>query len=246
MAGGALGLSSGLEYTPGSFASTEELIELSRVAAADGRRLRDPHARRGRQRPRSRGPRPCASPARRPSGSRSPISRSDYAAELAEDRRAHGHAREGQGGGPRFPLRPLSLHRRRHEPVPRSSRSGREKATTEDFIARLKDPALDARLRAALAAQEKGYGSWDRVLISSVGSDKNRAIEGMNVLEAATKAGKAAYEFMRDLLIEESGRVGMITFYGQRGRSQAHPGPPARRDRRGRRGRRALRALEQG
>ena len=36
MAGGALGLSSGLEYTPGSFAPTEELIELSRVAARTG------------------------------------------------------------------------------------------------------------------------------------------------------------------------------------------------------------------
>ena len=36
MAGGALGLSSGLEYTPGSFASTEELVALSRIAARTG------------------------------------------------------------------------------------------------------------------------------------------------------------------------------------------------------------------
>jgi N-acyl-D-amino-acid deacylase len=36
MAGGALGLSSGLEYTPGAFAATEELIELCRVAARSG------------------------------------------------------------------------------------------------------------------------------------------------------------------------------------------------------------------
>lgn len=35
---GALGLSSGLEYDPGSFSSTEELIELARVAAAHGGR----------------------------------------------------------------------------------------------------------------------------------------------------------------------------------------------------------------
>lgn len=38
MAAGALGLSSGLEYDPGSFASTEELVALARVAAADGGR----------------------------------------------------------------------------------------------------------------------------------------------------------------------------------------------------------------
>lgn len=37
---GALGLSSGLEYDPGSFSSTEELVELARVAASpDFRRL---------------------------------------------------------------------------------------------------------------------------------------------------------------------------------------------------------------
>jgi len=35
---GALGLSSGLEYDPGSFSSTEELVELARVAASHGGR----------------------------------------------------------------------------------------------------------------------------------------------------------------------------------------------------------------
>ena len=35
---GALGLSSGLEYDPGSFSATEEVVELARVAAADGGR----------------------------------------------------------------------------------------------------------------------------------------------------------------------------------------------------------------
>ena len=38
MEAGALGLSTGLEYDPGSFSSTEELIELARVAAAHGGR----------------------------------------------------------------------------------------------------------------------------------------------------------------------------------------------------------------
>ena len=38
MEAGALGLSTGLEYDPGSFSSTEELIELAKVAAAHGGR----------------------------------------------------------------------------------------------------------------------------------------------------------------------------------------------------------------
>ena len=48
----------------------------------------------------------------------------------------------------------------------------------------------------------------------------------MSVLEASAKAGKTAYDFMRDLLVEESGRVGMISFYGSEDilkRILAHP-----------------------
>ncbi len=146
MAGGALGLSSGLEYTPGSFASTEELIELSRVAAAAGgvyaTHMRDEEdnvleavteaLRIAREAP-----------------IRLQIShlKIGIPPKLAEDRRAHGHAREGQGGRPRFSLRPLSLHRRRDEPVHALSRLG-ERGRDAGFVARLKDPALDARIRA--------------------------------------------------------------------------------------------------
>ncbi len=44
MADGALGLSTGLYYAPGSYASTEEIIDLARVAAAQGGRY-DSHMR---------------------------------------------------------------------------------------------------------------------------------------------------------------------------------------------------------
>jgi N-acyl-D-aspartate/D-glutamate deacylase len=45
-----------------------------------------------------------------------------------------------------------------------------------------------------------------------VATEPNRAHEGRNILEASSGEGKGPYEFMRDLLVEESGRVGMITF----------------------------------
>ncbi len=38
MEAGALGLSTGLEYDPGSFSAPEELVELARVAAFQGGR----------------------------------------------------------------------------------------------------------------------------------------------------------------------------------------------------------------
>jgi N-acyl-D-amino-acid deacylase len=212
MAGGALGLSSGLEYTPGSFAKTDELIALSRVAAATGglyaTHMRDEEA--------------------------GVLEAVDEALRIAKEspvRLQISHLKIGDAANwPKIDALMAKLEEARAAGMdfrcdrypyiagatslnllfPMWSREG----VGADFVARLKDPALDRRLREALADQEKRYGSWDKVLISEVGSDKNRALEGMNVLEAAAGAGQPPYEFMRDLLIEESGRVGMISFYG--------------------------------
>jgi N-acyl-D-amino-acid deacylase len=212
MAGGALGLSSGLEYTPGSFGSTEELIELSRVAARSGgvyaTHMRDEEAfvleavdealRIARETPIR------LQISHLKIGFASNWPKLGRLMDMLEKARAEGldlrcdrypYIASATGLSTLFPI---------------WAREG----GTEGFIARLKDPAFDARIRVHIAEQEKGYGSWDRVLISNVGSDKNRAIEGKNVLEAATEAGKAPYEFMRDLLIEEADRVGMVSFYG--------------------------------
>ncbi len=212
MAGGALGMSSGLEYAPSSFASTEELIELSRVAARTGgvyaTHMRDEETfvleavaealRIAREAP-----------------IRLQIShlKVGFAVnwpklgtlmDMLEKARAEGldfrcdrypYIADATGLSTLFPV---------------WAREG----GTEGFLARLKDPAFDARIRAHLAEQEKGYGSWDRILITDVGSEKNRALEGRNVLEAAAGAGKPPYEFMRDLLIEERDRVGRVAFYG--------------------------------
>ena len=87
-----------------------------------------------------------------------------------------------------------------------------KQGTTKEFLARLKDPSLDNKLRRYLKDQEKKLGSWDKVVICSVSTDKNRAVEGKNILDASRKAGKTPYDFIRDLLIEEENRVGMITF----------------------------------
>lgn len=212
MAGGALGLSSGLEYTPGSFATTEELIALAKVAAGTGglyaTHMRDEEA--------------------------AVLEAVAEALRIAREtpiRLQISHLKIGFAQNwPKLGTLLQMLEKARAESLdfrcdrypyiagatsldllfPVWAREG----GTERFMARLKDPALDARLRAHLAEQEKGYGTWAGILISEVGSDKNRNLEGMNVLEAAAGAGKPPYEFMRDLLIEETGRVGMISFYG--------------------------------
>jgi len=224
MAGGALGLSSGLEYTPGSFGSTEELIELCRVAARTGG-LYATHMR---------------------DEENGVLEAVDEALRIAREtplRLQISHLKIGFAENwPKIDALMDRIDRARAEGLdlradrypyiagatglstlfPIWAREG----GTERFVARLKDPAFDARLRAHIGEQEKGYGSWDRVLISEVASEKNRGLEGLSVLEAAAGGGKAPYELMRDLIVEESNRVGMVSFYGNEDvlkRILAHP-----------------------
>ncbi|MBP7707465.1 MAG: D-aminoacylase [Candidatus Aminicenantes bacterium] len=212
MAGGALGLSSGLEYTPSSFASTEELVALSRVAAAAGG-VYATHMR---------------------NEDRAVLEAVDEALRVAREapvRLQISHLKIGDAANwPKLDALLANLEKARAEGVdlrcdrypyiagattlgllfPLWAREG----TSEAFVARLKDPALDARLRAAMAQELAERGTWETVLISSVGTEANRWVEGLNVVEASAKAGKEPYAFMRDLLVEEGGYAGMISFYG--------------------------------
>lgn len=210
MAGGAVGLSTGLEYAPGCFASTEELIELSSIAARSGgiyvTHMRDEDdeilaavdeaLRIGRETP----IRLQISHLKIGYEINWPkfeelMSRIDRAHEAGLDFRCD-----------RYPYTAWSTSL--IASFPEWAREG----TTEDFLRRLGDKSLDERLRSHLALKERKLGSWDKVLISRVPSAKNRAFEGRTVLAAATQAGKSPYDFMRDLLIEEGGGVGQITF----------------------------------
>jgi N-acyl-D-amino-acid deacylase len=55
---------------------------------------------------------------------------------------------------------------------------------------------------------------WDGILVSSVGSAKNKACEGRPIAELAAERGIAPSDMVFDLLIEEDLDVGMIDFYG--------------------------------
>ncbi len=210
VAGGAIGLSSGLEYTPGSFASTEEIIELCRTAAASGG-VYSTHMRDEEE---------------------GILEAVDEALRIAREtpiRLQISHIKIGYAKNwPKFDALMARLERARTEGIdfrcdrypytawatglnmlfPLWAREG----TGKDFVARLEDPALQAKLRAEVDGKGKDLGSWDKVLISDVGSDANRAVEGMDVLAASQRAGLDPYEYVRKLLIEEEGRVGMIAF----------------------------------
>lgn len=87
-----------------------------------------------------------------------------------------------------------------------------QQGATREFLARLRDPALEPKLREHLAQIEKKIVSWNTILICSVGSGKNRAFEGKTVQQAAAESRKPSFEFIRDLLIEENNKVDIINF----------------------------------
>jgi N-acyl-D-amino-acid deacylase len=207
---GAVGLSTGLEYAPGSYAQADEITELCKTAAQLGG-VYATHMR-------DEGDRLIESLEEAIDLSR----KLGISLQISHFKIAYPHnwnkidtalakieeaKKEGiQIFGDRYPYIAGSTGLSYYFPL------WAKQGTTEEFLARLQDPFQDSKLREYVAEQEKKLGSWDKVVISSVVSEKNRHIEGKNILEASTEAQKEPYEFMRDLLIEEQNRVGMITF----------------------------------
>ncbi|HXV59252.1 MAG TPA: D-aminoacylase [Vicinamibacteria bacterium] len=51
---------------------------------------------------------------------------------------------------------------------------------------------------------------WDRILVSTVGSEKNRELEGMSLVSLGEARGSHPFDAISDLMIEEEGRVGQF------------------------------------
>jgi N-acyl-D-amino-acid deacylase len=207
---GALGLSSGLEYTPGSFAQPDELVELCKIVALAGG-VYATHMR-------DEGDTLIESlmetiDVAKKSGVSVQIShfKVAYPRNWGKIDAAIVKIEEAKKDGvdifcDRYPY--IAGATSLDFNFPLWARQG----TTEEFLSRLKDPYQDAKLRSYIAEREKKLESWDKVVISYVLTEKNRKFEGKNILEASREAGKPPYEFMRDLLIEENDQVGMVIF----------------------------------
>jgi N-acyl-D-amino-acid deacylase len=207
---GALGLSSGLEYTPGSFAQPDELVELCKIVALAGG-VYATHMR-------DEGDTLIESlmetiDVAKKSGVSVQIShfKVAYPRNWGKIDAAIVKIEEAKKDGvdifcDRYPY--IAGATSLDFNFPLWARQG----TTEEFLSRLKDPYQDAKLRSYIAEREKKLESWDKVVISYVLTEKNRKFEGKNILEASREAGKPPYEFMRDLLIEENDQVGIVIF----------------------------------
>ncbi|MDP2983250.1 MAG: D-aminoacylase [Candidatus Latescibacter sp.] len=207
---GALGLSTGLIYVPGSFAKADEITELCREAAKLGG-VYATHMR---------------------SEEEGVLDAIDETLTTARDSGvnleiAHLKANYPRNWSKIDQMLPV-LEKAAREGIPLqadrypyiASATGLDsffpqwarEGTTADFMARLRDKSLDGKLRQALKEKEARAGAWDKVVISSVLLDKNRSLEGKNILQASAEAKKSPYNFMRDLLLEEENHVSMVHF----------------------------------
>lgn len=83
----------------------------------------------------------------------------------------------------------------------------------DKMIDRLQDAATRMKIKEQIAASSAKSGRrWSDLLIASVGSEANRHYEGKNIDEIAAIVGKDPIDAALDLIIEERAVVGEISF----------------------------------
>lgn len=83
---------------------------------------------------------------------------------------------------------------------------------TDGLMARLKDPEARKRIRKEILAEHPDEDYFDRIMIAAVTRPENRGYAGRKVRECARSAGKEVFEFVFDLLLQERNMVDSIHF----------------------------------
>ncbi|MBI2429099.1 MAG: D-aminoacylase [Ignavibacteriales bacterium] len=207
---GCCGVSTGLEYTPGSFASTEELWEVTK-AAPQPYRLYASHMRNEDNtllEAIDEAIRIC-----RHSGARLQVShlkasykvnwyKQEIALKMLDDAIAEGievHA-------DRYPY--IAYQTGLANLFPLWSRDG----GTEQFMNRLKDRTIVEKIKPDTLRKINGLGSWDSVMITSTKLEEHKDYIGKTIQQITTALTVDPFEFSVDLMIKENGSVGMVGF----------------------------------
>ncbi len=208
---GAVGLSSGLVYSPSMYADTEELIALAKVVAELGgiyfthirgecETLFDALAEAIRIGQEAGCP---VHVAHLKCDGRQQWGQAGAVLELLESARERGVDITYDS----YPY--TAWNTSLGQLLPNWAREG----GSEALVRRLSDPDARARIREYLvqsAAEEPGR--WERRLISSVNSDANRTVQGRTLAEIAEIRGTDPEEVILDLLTEEHAAVGLVGF----------------------------------
>jgi dihydroorotase/N-acyl-D-amino-acid deacylase len=215
---GALGLASGLIYPPNSFATTEELIELAKVAARYGG-IYTSHMR----------------------GEGEHWKRAvDEAIEIGEKAHLPVHILhfkiDGQANWGKMAQQISEVQAARDRGVDITvdqypyiaSMTGLEmclppkylEGTSEQVVERLKSPKVRAEIRQAISSglpgweadQVKSVGGWHGVLVASLQKAENKKYEGKRMDEVAKEMGKDPLDALCELLISEGGSAEAVYF----------------------------------
>ena len=205
MEAGAFGFSSGLVYPPSSYAETEELVDLSAVAAAHGG-IYFTHIR-------GEGVTLMRATAEAIEiGERAglPV---QIAHHKASGRPYHGRIRQAlqlsewaneRGQDVTCDVYPYTAGSTAlAQVIPEwAHEGGREK-----LLARLADPQTAARIRAELEARPP---EWDKTFVTWVGSERNKAAEGLNLAQIAERRGSDPIDALFAILQEEHTHASMV------------------------------------
>jgi N-acyl-D-amino-acid deacylase len=210
---GALGLSTGLIYPPGIYSDTREIVELARhgEGLAGERFIYASHMR-------SEGDRLVEAvrevlTVAREAGVKAHISHIKTAGErnwhkasevisLIEEARADGLRVTCD----RYPY--LAASTDLDSVLPAWSYEGG--AGSE--LSRLKDPATRNRIAGELRREHPEEEYWRRVCVATVGTERNRWMEGRSILEIAARGRKNPVEALLDLLVDEKLAVDAILY----------------------------------
>lgn len=207
---GCCGVSTGLEYTPGSFASTEELWEVTK-AAPEPYRLYASHMR-NEDNTVFEAINEAITIARN-SGARLQIShlkasykvnwyKQDIALRMLDDAIAEGIETHCD----RYPY--IAYQTGLANLFPLWSRDG----GTEQFMNRLKDRSTVEQIKPDTLRKIDGLGSWDSVMITSAKLEEHKSYIGKTILQITSSLNVDPFEFAVDLMIKENGSVGMVGF----------------------------------
>lgn len=207
---GSFGLSSGLEYAPGSYASTSELVELNKVVTKNNgiyaTHIRDEEdfVEEAIQE---------ALTICKETGVSLQIShlKANYQANWPKiDHLLEMIHAASESGMPvnadRYPY--IAYGTGLTTFLPLWSRQG----STEEIISRLNDKTQLPKIEEYIKQQGQNIGGWDRVVISSCFTDENKKWEGKSVYDCANELSITPPEFIRTLLIEEENRVQIVGF----------------------------------
>lgn len=206
---GSFGLSTGLEYAPGSYASTEELIKLTSVLSERGgiyathMRNEDDRIEEAIEEALRIG---------REAGVFTQIShlkacnrnnwhKVDHMLEMISNAQkdqavlADRYPYDAWGTG-------LSAF------LPLWARQG----DTDEVLSRLDNTSDLAKIKEYTEGRAQRIGGWDRVMISSCSFEDDKFCEGLTVLDGAKEKGMEPFEFVRSLLINSRNGVGVVGF----------------------------------